>query len=95
MSRDGGCYLYVDEEMNYYDAKAFCQNKMVNGRRGHLFEPKTDAINKYIYYQSRYQIEGNSYWIGVNDIDIEDNWVYSSSGLPATTTFFLPGAKSL
>ena len=28
------------------------------------------------------------YWIGVNDIDKEGNWVYTSTGLSATTTDF-------
>ena len=69
--------------MNNNDAKGLCENKFANGRPGYLVEPKTSAINKLIFNQGPIL-----YWIGINDIDNEDSWVYTSTGLPATTTFF-------
>ena len=89
---DGGCYLYIAELMNPNDAKSLCENKTVYGRPGHLVEPKTSSINKAIFDEA-YKIFGYffNYWIGINDIDIKDYWVYTSTGLPATTTFFITG----
>ena len=83
---DGGCYLFINERKNYDDAKSLCKNKIANGRTGHLVEPKTSAINKLIHDEAK----GFTpyYWIGLNDIENENNWVYTSTGLQATTTFF-------
>ena len=86
---EGGCYLFSDKKKNYNDAKSFCESKFaVNGKTGRLVEPKTTTINKLIYENAK-TIFGASfdYLIGVNDISNENSWVYSSTGLPATTMF--------
>ena len=86
---EGGCYLFNDVKKNYYDAISFCESKDVMGKTGRLVEPKTTTINKLIYDNAK-TIFGDSfgYFIGVNDISSEGTWVYSSTGLPATTTIF-------
>ena len=84
---DGGCYLFINEVMNYNDAKTLCENKIANGNPGYLVEPKTTLTSKLIFSEARTMFYPG-YWIGVNDVDIEDIWSYSSTGVPATTTFF-------
>ena len=88
---NGACYLFINELMKNNDAKILCKNKIANGRPGHLVEPKTSVTNKLINDEAKI-IFGypNYYWIGLNDIDNEGNWVYTSTGLPATSTFFGP-----
>merc|ERR1711990_331868 len=83
----GVCYLFHNEEKNYNDAKSFCESKIATAKTGRLVEPKTTTINKLIYDNAK-TIFGASfkYVIGVNDISNEETWVYSSTGLPATTT---------
>ena len=55
---------------------------------GRLVEPKTTTINKLIYDNAKTIVGGSiNYYIGVNDISSEGSWVYSSTGLPATTMF--------
>ena len=55
---------------------------------GRLVEPKTTTINKLIYDNAKAIVGGSvNYYIGVNDISSEGSWVYSSTGLPATTMF--------
>ena len=58
------------------------------GKTGCLVEPKTTIINRLIH-ENVITVFGvkKSYYIGVNDIKSEGNWVYSSTGLPATTMF--------
>ena len=77
--------------MNNYNAKSLCKNKIANGNTGHLVEPQTTTMNKLIFNEAKNIFGWNYwYWIGVNDIDNEGNWVYTSTGLPATTTDFHP-----
>ena len=86
---EGGCFLFNDEKKNYNDAKSFCEGKIAfNGRPGRLVEPKTTTINKLICEKAKI-VFGDSfgYFIGVNDISSEGSWVYSSTGLSATTMF--------
>ena len=87
---NGACYLFIDQQKKNNDAKILCKNKIANGRPGHLVEPKTSVTNKLINDEARiiFGYEYNYYWIGLNDIDNEGNWVYTSTGLPVTSTFF-------
>ena len=82
----GGCYLFHDEKKDYNGAKSFCESKIAGGKSGRIIEPKTTTINKLIYENANIVLGG--YFIGVIEISSEGNWVYSSSGLPATTMFY-------
>ena len=85
---NGVCYLFSSEKKNYNDGKSFCESKIAMAKTGRLVEPKTTTIHKLIRDNAK-TIFGNSfgYFIGVNDISSEGSWVYSSTGLSATTMF--------
>ena len=62
-------------EKNAAEAQSICQS---NG--GHLFEPQTLSINDQIYNKAREIMgDGKYLWIGINDIQTEGTWVYSSN----------------
>ena len=58
---DGGCYMFVDQEKTFNDAKTFCESK-----RGRLFEPRTVQTNKLVV-EKGYDVMNNSYgvWFGI------------------------------
>ena len=91
---NGGCYLYIiNEEKNYNDAKSLCGERKIDGRTGQLVEPKTTSINKLIHDEAKI-VFGSAYpyyWIGINDINNEGNWVSTSTGIPATSNFLCEG----
>ena len=49
---------------------------------GKMFEPKTLAINEKIHKIAVDDFQNNYYWVGVNDIQSEGTWVYTSDGSP-------------
>ena len=61
---------------NVEDAKAYCINQ-----GGKLFEPKSSEVNMNItnLAKDRGMLD---FWIGINDISEEGNFVYASNGSP-------------
>jgi len=71
------CYWFSNISANYYEAQEMCQE--FNGR---LFEPKTKFQNDAVYkaYAEVTVSTGLTHaFIGINDLDVEGSWVYSSS----------------
>ena len=79
---EGICYFFETTHKNYEAAKENCENKL-NGM-GKMFEPKTLAINEKIHKIAVDDFQNNYYWVGVNDIQSEGTWVYTSDGTPIT-----------
>lgn len=74
---------------NYADAQSSCE---ANG--GFLFEPKTLAINNAVYDKAvEFMGTIKWAWIGINDINTEGLWVYSSdsSSIPSNINQWYPG----
>ena len=77
---EGNCYFFeIIYEMNYEAAKQNCHTKF-NGM-GKMFEPKTLAINEKVH-EIALDLKRHHYWVGVNDIQNEGTWVYTSDGSP-------------
>ena len=75
--------LYLEKSRRtYVDANQNCKSQF-NGN-GKLFEPNTWIENENVYkvVKSIYSY----WWIGVNDVQSEGNYVYESSGQPITFT---------
>ena len=66
-------YCYVSEALNYADAEQNC-----NRLNGILFEPRNEEENSKVYQTFKELIQ-NQVWIGINDIETEENFVYSSN----------------
>merc|ERR1719491_844914 len=49
---------------------------------GKMFEPKTLATNEKINKIALNDFKSTHYWVGVNDIQSEGTWVYTSDGSP-------------
>ena len=66
----------MERNTTYDDANQFCKNQ---GAR--LFEPKSEKTNKLVFEKS-VEVFGGEYrsWIGINDIAIDGEFVFESSG---------------
>ena len=73
-------YCYVGTQLNYTLAEKHC-----NTLDGVLFEPRNEEVNSIVYNISN-EVFGNGYqiWIGINDREKEDSFVYTSNGDPVT-----------
>ena len=77
---EGICYFFETANKNYEAAKENCKRKF-NGM-GKIFEPKTLAINEKIHKIAVDDFAKYWYWVGVNDIQSEGTWLYTSDGSP-------------
>ena len=77
---EGKCYYFVSEKFNHLDAQLFCQDEL----DGILFEPKTIKINDEIFNAAveYFEQENARIWIGIDDLEYEGHFVYSSDGAP-------------
>ena len=67
-------------------AQENCNNHIVNGTKGRLFEPRTLLTNDFVFSNFT-SVHGNqNIFIGIDDINEPNKWVYSSSGIQATFT---------
>ena len=67
-------------------AQENCNNHIVNGTRGRLFEPRSLATNDLVFSNFT-SVHGNQHiFIGIDAIAQHNKWVYSSSGEQAMFT---------
>ena len=72
------------------NAQENCNNHIVNGVKGRLFEPRTLATNDLVFSNFT-SVHGNqNIFIGIDDINQTNKWVYSASGDNATFTNWHP-----
>ena len=78
--------MFVEKNTNYDVAKQFCKNQ-----GAHLFEPKSELTNKLVFDKS-FEAFGGEYqsWIGINDMDDEGEYVFTSSGEKVSSFFWHP-----
>ena len=69
-SINGNCYYFEKIELTYYNAKANC--KIIFGDKGRLFEPKDESTHDQVVAAG----QGESYWIGINDLLTERKFQY-------------------
>ena len=79
----------MEKSTNYDDANQFCKNQ---GAR--LFEPKSEMTNKLVFEKS-VQVFGGEFqsWIGINDIAIDGEFVFESSGEKVSLFLWHPKNK--
>ena len=67
--------------MNYADAQLNCQNKFGN-LGGKLFEPRLANTNQLVSTAAANFVTGsmNDFWLGINDLAIQGQYVYASDG---------------
>ena len=80
----GSCYLLVRRELNYQHASQDCTN-----RKSYLTEIQSAEENRFVA-----GMEGSNtkdLWIGYNDRNNEDHWVWTNTGMIGTYTNWYPG----
>ena len=78
----GSCYYFENtSSMNYHDAKLNCQNKFGH-LYGGLFEPRLYSINQLVYNEAVNFASGtgDDFWLGINDLANQGQYVYASDG---------------
>ena len=74
----------MEKSASYDDANQFCKNQ---GAR--LFEPKSEATNRLVFDKSVEVFKGeHQSWIGINDMDDEGEYVFTSSGEKVSSFFW-------
>ena len=75
-------------------AQENCNNHIVNGTKGRLFEPRTLETNDFVFSNFS-SVHGNqNIFIGIDDINETNKWVYSSSGEQAMFSNWAEGEPS-
>ena len=91
---EGVCYFFEKGKKWHSMAKENCNNHIVNGTRGHLFEPRSLETNDLVFYNFT-NIHGNqNIYIGLESYIQHDKWVYSSSGEQAMFSNWAEGEPS-
>ena len=67
--------------MNYSDAQLNCQNKFGH-LYGGLFEPRLYSTNQLVYAEALNfkSATSDDFWLGINDLAIQGQYVYASDG---------------
>ena len=87
----GVCYFFENSKMWHSTAQENCNNHIVNGTKGRLFEPRTLETNDLVFSNFS-SVHGNqNIFIGIDDINETNKWVYSSSGEQANFTNWQKG----
>ena len=69
------CYSILQDVVNYFEAKSKCEEIQAK-----LYEPFNEDEDSFVLtLVNDTVLEPKTYWVGINDIDVEDKWVYSSS----------------
>ena len=81
--------------MNYMDAQLNCQNKFGN-LVGGLFEPRLASTNQLVYAEaSNFKSNASDdFWIGINDLFNQGQYVYASDGQTVGSGMWLSGQPS-
>ena len=81
---DGRCYMFVDQEKSFNDAKAYCESKL-----GRLFEPRSVHTNKLVYDKGYEVLNKNLMWFGIISIKGKSGpWKFASSGKNVVQTIW-------
>ena len=92
----GTCYYIEDTtQMNYEDAQLYCQNKFGN-LVGGLFEPRLFNTNQLVYNEAVNFASGadDDFWLGMNDLANQGQYVYASDGQEVVDGMWLSGQPS-
>ena len=83
-SIEGVCYFLQSVKWSHMKAKTECNSQTVNGVKGRLFEPRSLSTNDLVF--SKFvSVHGNqNIHIGIDDLDQQNKWVYSTSKEVAT-----------
>ena len=76
---DGICIYFEVLKLDLAQAKVNCISKFGNGNNGRLFEPKSLHTHELVFNASLPIIGSGFKLIGVDDLSIEGNYVYSSN----------------
>jgi hypothetical protein len=81
--------------MNYEDAQLFCQNKFGN-LVGGLFEPRLFSTNQLVYAEALNFASniGDDFWLGINDLATQGQYVYASDGQEVVDGMWQSGQPS-
>ncbi|XP_053407988.1 perlucin-like protein [Mercenaria mercenaria] len=84
MTHDSSCYHFSHDTEEWASAVAIC--KILGG---HLVE--IDDATENLYLVSQAKLLNKSFWIGLNDLQEENSWVWVNSNTPASYTHWHPG----
>ena len=81
--------------MNYENAQLYCQNKFGN-LVGGLFEPRLFNTNQLVYVEASNFASGtgDDFWLGINDLATQGQYVYASDGQEVVDGMWLSGQPS-
>ena len=81
--------------MNYYDAQLNCQNKFGH-LYGGLFEPRLYSTNQLVYAEALNfkSATSDDFWLGINDLATQGQYVYASDGQEVVDGMWLSGQPS-
>ena len=89
---NGKCLLFVNETRNQNEAKQDCEKQFAENTNGRLFEPRDADMNRLVYEEAKIVFGSDEYvWLGIDDINSENQWTYSSSGQNVSNTFWRTG----
>ncbi|XP_045157798.2 perlucin-like [Mercenaria mercenaria] len=74
----GSCYLFSYDTYSWTDARVYCNNFGAE-----LVEIETSSENVFVR-ETLESIGHSKYWIGLNDLDTEGVWVWTSTGIQAS-----------
>ncbi|XP_025099852.1 CD209 antigen-like protein A [Pomacea canaliculata] len=79
-SFQGSCYIFITEDLSYYDALTIC-----NAEGYDLLEVTSEAENTHMKNLVTAR-KVAAVWLGMNNLFNQGQWVYSSNGSPLTYT---------
>ncbi|XP_076089736.1 perlucin-like protein isoform X1 [Mytilus galloprovincialis] len=87
------CYFYSKTSVDFADAMVFCKN--IDAA---LVEIESDDENKFIQNSLKnitFKVPPHGYWIGLTDIEIENEWKWIESGNSVSYVNWNPGQPDL
>ena len=88
--KNGHYYMWVSEKVTWQQARTNALGMTYLGLQGYLATPNTQAEFELI----RKKANGNSFWLGVNDIEQEGCWKYADSPEANIAFYSVPGTPS-
>ena len=87
----GNCYYIEATAYNFTEASENCKDHFGNHGTGVLFEPRIQILNDAVIKEARRTVDVNTFWLGIRDLDSNNNWQYVSSHEKVTWTNWSPG----